>query len=331
MLTKLLLLKTGSTNPYYNLALEEQLLRGVGAGECILYLWQNRRTVVIGRNQNAEDECRVQALEADGGHLARRLSGGGAVYHDLGNLNFTFLTTAEDYDTARQTQVILQAVRSLGVDAERTGRNDLTADGRKFSGHAFYKTAGRGCHHGTLMVNVEREQMGRYLQVSPLKLRAKGVQSVRSRVVNLAEIAPTLTVEKLSAALESAFGEVYALPVTPLAESELDAAAVEEKRKRFASPDWLYGKLRPLQCSREARFDWGTVRLDFSLAEGVICDAALWSDGLEADYLSAVPEALRGCALEENAVRGRLTAPDGAHTQAAADIAALLTTKRGES
>mgnify|MGYP002270750202 CR=1 FL=1 len=174
MLHTLYLITSEDTDPRRNLALEETLLRQVQPGQCILYLWQNQRTVVIGRNQHPTNECRVQALEADGGHLVRRLSGGGAVYHDLGNLNFTFLTHLADYDVEKQTQTILEAVRALGIPAEKNGRNDLTAAGGKFSGHAYYKSGDQCYHHGTLMLDVDLAPLERYLSVHPLKLQAKG-------------------------------------------------------------------------------------------------------------------------------------------------------------
>ena len=153
MINRLSYFISSSTNPYLNLAVEEYLLETVKPNQLILYLWQNERTVVIGKNQNAWKECRFQELEADGGHLARRLSGGGAVFHDLGNLNFTFLMPSGDYDLSKQMSVILEAVRSLGIDAQKSGRNDVTVDGKKFSGNAFCKRSKVKQHHGTLLTS----------------------------------------------------------------------------------------------------------------------------------------------------------------------------------
>ena len=166
--------------------------------------------MVIGRNQNPWKECRTALLTEEGGHLARRLSGGGAVFHDLGNLNFTFLMPAADYDLPRQLAVIERACQSLGIPAARSGRNDLLAEGRKFSGNAFYQHAGKAYHHGTLMLDVDLEMVQRYLSPSKAKLAAKGVDSVRSRVVNLREFVPDLTIPQLADALIAALAEVYA-------------------------------------------------------------------------------------------------------------------------
>jgi len=324
MLHSLYVIRSQQVDPRHNLALEEYLLNRVKPGECILYLWQNQRTVVIGRNQNAENECRIQTLEADGGHLVRRLSGGGAVYHDLGNLNFTFLTTRQDYDVEKQTEVILRAVQAVGIRAEKTGRNDLVVEGQKFSGHAYYKTGSQCYHHGTLMVEVDMAPLEKYLNVSPLKLQAKGVKSVRARVTNLRNYRPTLTIPELEEALVAAFGAVYGGAVQELRQEALDQAALAALREKFSQPAWIYGDSRPLDMSREARFDWGLLRLDYSLADGVISQAAVWSDGLEADLISRVPTLLQGCPLEAAALRARLNGDPEAIPARTEDIVELL-------
>ena len=312
MIEKIYVIKTAETNPYHNLALEEHLLNSVKEGECILYLWQNRQTVVIGRNQNALNDCRVQVLEADGGFLSRRLSGGGAVYHDLGNLNFTFLVRAEDFDKEKQTDVILKAVQTAGISAEKNGRNDLTVDGRKFSGHAYYKTKEQCYHHGTIMLNVETEPLSRYLNVSPLKLKAKGVESVKSRVLNLCEVKPELTIEDMMNYLIRAFSEVYNLPVSFLYEEDLDSEFINTAWERMASPEWKYGGMKVLSHSVEARFSWGQVRLDYDSETdcngiAVLKEVAFSTDGLDADYLYEVAKRLTGCHVERNELFERLT------------------------
>ena len=179
MIEKITYIESNQFSPYRNLAVEEYLLLHCEDKECILYLWQNQNTVVIGRNQNAWKECRTTKLEEEGGHLARRLSGGGAVYHDLGNINFTFLISKEEYDLDRQLQVIIGAMEILGLKAEKSGRNDILIDGKKFSGNAFYEQEKHCYHHGTIMVGVNMETLSRYLTVSKDKLKSKGVDSVK--------------------------------------------------------------------------------------------------------------------------------------------------------
>ncbi|MCF0150049.1 MAG: lipoate--protein ligase, partial [Firmicutes bacterium] len=209
MIQTLQVYKSISTDPYRNLAIEEYLLDSVKKNCCILYLWQNKNTVVIGKNQNGWKECRTELLKEEGGLLARRLSGGGAVFHDLGNLNFTFLVNTEDYDVDRQLTVIQNACHLLGIDARRSGRNDLLCMERKFSGNAFYKTKEKCYHHGTLLLHADTEKMSRYLNPSAAKLKAKGVDSVRSRVLNLCEVKPDLTVDAMMSALIQSFAAVY--------------------------------------------------------------------------------------------------------------------------
>ena len=207
MIRKLLYLCTDNTDPYHNLALEQYLTDTVPADTCILYLWQNRHTVVIGRNQNAWQECRTALLEQDGGKLSRRLSGGGAVYHDMGNLNFTFSLPTAEYDLHRQQRVIVEACRSLGIEASFSGRNDILAAGRKFSGNSFYHHNGCSFHNGTLLVSVDMANLGKYLTPSQRKLQSKGVASVPSRVVNLSELHPGLRISQMQQAMAQAFAD----------------------------------------------------------------------------------------------------------------------------
>lgn len=292
---KLRYLIGSGTNPYENIALEEYLLTHTEPEECILYLWQNRKTVVIGYNQNAWKECRVEALEADGGYLARRLSGGGAVFHDLGNLNFTFLTRKSSYSIERQTEVILRAVRSFGIEAVRTGRNDLTVDGRKFSGNAFYRTGDFCYHHGTILIRADKQEMSRYLNVSREKLQSKGVESVRSRVENLAQYEPSLTVARMQKALIEAYGGVYDGVPELLMQSGLPAAQLQAGAERFASWEWLYGRKIPFNFEAGRRFVWGEVLVHLEISEGIIRKAVVWTDALDTELPRKAECALEGC------------------------------------
>ncbi len=298
MINNIRLYRADCTDPYRNLAVEQYLLETAPADSCTLYLWQNRRTVVIGRNQNAWKECRTMQLEADGGFLARRLSGGGAVFHDLGNLNFTFLVNKEDYDLPRQLGVIVEACRLLGIPAECSGRNDVLSGGRKFSGNAFYEHQGKSYHHGTLLVDVNMENMSRYLSPSKAKLAAKGVESVRSRVVNLRELKPDLTVSEMAGRMEDAFQRVYGLAACRLEEGDLDQSRINALGTRNGSWEWLYG--RALQCTLDcaARFDWGEVSLQLSVEEGSVREAKVYTDAMDWSFAPEAEQALTGCRFQ---------------------------------
>ena len=255
MIRQLYFLRTGGTDPYENLATEACLMKHCPQDSAILYLWQNEKTVVIGKNQNPWKECDLPLLQDDGIRLARRKSGGGAVYHDLGNLNFTFLLPLSDYDPLRQLDVICSALRRFGISAQRTGRNDITVDGRKVSGSAFQKSGGIGCHHGTLLVASDVEKMSRYLRPSAEKLQTKGVDSVRSRVVNLQALFPELSVENLAAAVKEAFIQSFSLPC--------HLRRSERSLRNFLIPDGcikdgypLPGKLPPALTGEKCRFSF---------------------------------------------------------------------------
>lgn len=303
MIRRLYTCRGGGTDPYRNLALERYLTEVTADDEtCILYLWQNENTVVIGRNQNAWKECRTGLLESEGGKLARRLSGGGAVFHDLGNLNFTFSVSGENYDLRRQQRVILEACRLLGVRAELSGRNDLLAEGRKFSGNSYYAHNGKAFHNGTLLVDADMTKMGRYLSPSQAKITSKGVDSVRSRVVNLRELCPGLTVETMAGAMNRAFETVYGLAATPLDEGELDKAALETFWTQFAGRDWIYGRSLAFDFSCGDKFPWGEVNVQLRVEGGLCRDAAVYTDAMDAGLSAAAEQALGGCTFSAEAL-----------------------------
>lgn len=323
MVSRIFTLLGQGTDPYYNLALEQHLMETVPSDAVILYLWQNSHTVVIGRNQNPWVECRTTALEESGGHLARRLSGGGAVYHDLGNLNFSFLASGGNYDLKKQLSVITEACALLGISAQVSGRNDVTADGRKFSGNAFCESAGQACHHGTLLIDADMEKLGKYLMPSKAKLQAKGVESVRARVVNLKEIAPELTVAAMKNAMATAFSKVYGLEAEALPREFLDANKIDALRARNSSWEWNYGKAFPGDLFCEGRFPWGGIQLHFQVEKGKVSGAEVFSDAMDWLLGETLREAFAGCAFSTKALTDAVNAtalPEAVRT----DICALL-------
>ncbi len=320
MIGRIAIYESEGFDPHRNLAIEQHLLETVLGGCCLLYLWQNERTVVIGRNQNAWAECRTTQLFGDGGRLARRLSGGGAVYHDRGNLNFTFLMREEDYDLSRQLSVIRRACAICGIETELSGRNDVLASGRKFSGNAFYHHEGRAYHHGTLLIDVDADAMGRYLSPSKAKLEAKGVESVRSRVVNLSELNPAITVDALKAAMKQAFREVYDLPLCP--PPVPDEARIGELTSHYASDAWLFGQKLPFTLRCEQRFPWGGIELQLFVDRGVITDAAVYTDDMDPETAPKLRKALIGCPFSLAAMKSRIVTENLPHAR---DIIQMLT------
>ena len=280
---------SNQTNPYWNIAVENYL---VEHAECItLYLWRNRRTVVIGQNQNPFSEVNVEALEADGGYLMRRKTGGGAVYHDDGNLNFSFVVPKSLYDQRRQFAVIQRAVESFGLHTELSGRNDILAEGRKFSGNAFSKGRVNDLHHGTLLISGDMSDLARYLKPKPAKLQKHGVQSVRSRVVNLSELNPGITPDSIVPRLRAAFELEYSGKSEYSEYSEIiKRPEVRALYEQFASPEWKYGRWRTFTAQRSAQFDWGGVELSLTIDNDVITEVQLASDALD---LAALDEARR--------------------------------------
>ena len=297
---KLHFVVSDQTNPYWNIAVENYLLSLPETDTVTLYLWKNRRTVVIGQNQNPFTECNVDALEADGGYLMRRRTGGGAVYHDDGNINFSFVVPKAHYDQTRQFSVIQRAVADFGIVAELSGRNDILTDGRKFSGNAFSKGKYQDLHHGTILIKGNMEDLQRYLKPKPAKLQKHGVASVRSRVVNLSELNADITSESIVPHLRSAFEAVYGGKAVEIAFSDIIARPeVKALYEDFASPEWKYGHWRSFAAQRTAQFDWGGVELSVSVENDIITDVQLASDALDLAALDEARRLLTGVTTEQ--------------------------------
>ena len=279
-------------DPAVNLGFEEYLVNTCEEDEVILYLWQNAKTIVIGKHQNPYKECDLPNMKRDGIHLVRRKSGGGAVFHDMGNLNFTFIAHKDNYDQGRHFQVILEALKTWGINAEQTGRNDIAVDGKKFSGNAFLHTKGRGCHHGTILMDVNMKELGQYLTPPQIKLVGKGIDSVRSRVVNLKELNSALTIEGLKQSMVEAFNEVYSGPLDqkPMPDSALFA----DYSKHYGEWVWTIGRSPKATMSLGKRFEWGNLVMDLDVQDGIIDSCTLSSDTLLDEPLLVFQDALKG-------------------------------------
>ncbi|MBN2049919.1 MAG: lipoate--protein ligase [Spirochaetales bacterium] len=288
---------TGVDDPWFNLATEDWIFRDMDPDHQVLFLWRNSDTVVIGRFQNPWAECRVDKMETDGVRLARRQSGGGAVFQDLGNTCFTFLSGRNNYSIERNFEIIIRALRRFGIDAAMSGRNDILVDGRKVSGSAFKLTADRAFHHGTLLISTDLGRLAHYLNPDAGKLVAKGISSVRSRVANLSEFYSGLTGEVLSQAVIEEFFNTYQdrCPVEELNYETLkDIPHLADYYRHMADWDWRFGKTPEFSHHLETRFSWGGVNLHLDVRRGIIRQARVYSDCLYPDVIEGLQGVLPG-------------------------------------
>ena len=282
-----------SLDGWRNLGVDEYFLDTLGPDDIILYFYINGNAVIIGRGQNPWAECNLAAMERDGVQLVRRITGGGAVFHDQGNLNFSFIAGERIYDTDRQFRMILKAVQALGIPCEFSGRNDLLADGRKFSGNAFCSRGHLRQHHGTLLINADLSRLQNYLNVDPRKLEAKGVKSVRSRVCNLSDFVPGLTCERMLAALKDAFRAEYG-DYRELMTEELDEAGIAPYVEKQASAEWRLGQTPRFDLEIENRFPWGNVQLLLTLRRSVVDALDVYTDANDAELAGDIRARLLG-------------------------------------
>ena len=288
-------LETGSRDPFYNLAFEEYVLAHRTEGDYLI-LWQNDNTVVIGRNQNAEEEIDRAFVEAHGVRVVRRTTGGGAVYHDLGNLNYSFITgagEAENLAMERFTHPVACALRGLGLRAEASGRNDILVEGKKVSGTAQRLLNGRILHHGTLLFDTDPDMVAGALRADPEKFRSKSSKSVRSRVGNIRDfLREDMDLPAFWAYLKTALaGEGFVTGA--LSPEELEAVEAL-KRSRYDAWEWNFGRSPAYDMVNKRRWDGGSLEARVSVKEGRITGAAFRGDFLSRCSLEPLEKELEG-------------------------------------
>ena len=275
-------IKNVSTNPYYNMAFDEYCLESLSINEPVFYLWQNRPAVIVGFNQEVNTEVNLDYLKENGIDLVRRVTGGGAVYHDLGNLNYTIVGGSEDLerDYPEYASIMAKALQKLGVPATLSGRNDILVEGRKVSGFAKRVCKNRLMVHGTLMYNVDVDVLTKVLNPSNTKLQSKGIASVRSRVANLCEYLPNVPdIQTFSKQLEEILSHHY--QDTEYQLSEEDLANIQQLTdKKFATWEWNYGRSPKATLTHSARLACGTVEIHLTLAENRISSCRFGGDFL---------------------------------------------------
>ncbi|MEA2069640.1 MAG: lipoate--protein ligase family protein [Verrucomicrobiota bacterium] len=233
----MLIVESQGLDVYRNLAIEEYLMDRVADRGAVLFLWRSECAVVVGKNQNPWRECRLDLMRDEGVPLARRISGGGAVYHDAGNLNYCVIVDRLLYREEQAYEMVFQSLETLGVRAERTGKSNLSENGRKFSGNAFAFRKGRALHHGTLLLNTDLVQLNRYLGSMSDHIDTRAIASVPAEVANL-----DLDVDEVSGALKDGFRSLYGGgDVFQWTEVDLDAAVLNTLLERQVSNDWKYG------------------------------------------------------------------------------------------
>ena len=301
-------LRNSCTNAHYNMAFDQFCLEELEVDEPVFFLWQNAPAVIIGLNQNAYAEVNLSYLKQEGILLARRVTGGGAVYHDLGNLNYTIVGRSTDLerDYPGYLTYVIEALRRLGVPAELSGRNDIHVEGRKVSGYAKRVWKDRLMVHGTLMYDVDLTTLARALAVSTDKLEAHGIASVRSRVANLKDYLPSLpTVTALQEALEEILSRHYADSEVKLTPAQLERIG-EIARSRFATWEWNIGRSPMTTFTRTRRFSCGTIEVCFAVEKGMLTALTFGGDFLGNRPADELARCLIDCRYERDALAARL-------------------------
>lgn len=305
-------LKNLHIDPHYNMAFDEYCLESLPLDEPVFYLWQNKPSVIVGFNQEINTEVNLEYLNRQGISLARRVTGGGAVYHDLGNLNYTIVGRSENLerDYPEYADLMMKALQALGVPATLSGRNDILVEGKKVSGFAKRVCRNRLMVHGTLMYQVDVDVLTNVLNPSNSKLQSKGISSVRSRVANLCDYLPEIAdIQTFRNRLEAILSNNYSDAEYSLSEEDLENIQHLADEK-FATWKWNYGHSPKATLVHSARLACGTVEIHLTLKENRITSCRFGGDFLGNLPTSEIEEALTGIPYEINAIRECLSPID---------------------
>lgn len=306
----------GITDPRINLAIEEYALKNLDIEDTYLLFYINEPSIIIGKNQNSVEEINTKYVEDNGIHVVRRLSGGGAVYHDQGNLNFSFITKDDGesfHNFKKFTAPVVEALKSLGVDAEMSGRNDILAEGRKISGNAQFSTKGRMFSHGTLLFDSEIEHVVSALNVKKDKIESKGIKSIRSRVANIKEfLKEDITIEQFRQLLLEAIFKTKDVPLYELTEEDWKNIH-ELSKERYQNWDWNYGKSPKFNLQHSHRFPVGQIDIRLDVTKGKIENCKIYGDFFGVGDVSEIEELLIGVKYEKAEIAQAIETVDVKH------------------
>lgn len=304
----MLFIKNDSKNPYFNLALEEYALKKLNVSDDFFILWQNENTIVVGRNQNTIEEINSKNVQARHINVVRRMSGGGAVYHDEGNINYTFITRSDDdskHNFKKFTKPVIDALASLGIEAEFTGRNDITIDGKKISGNAQYYHQNKMLHHGTILFDVNPDILKDVLNVKIDKIQSKGIKSVKSRVTSISQnLKEPMTSKEFMDMLLKFILDTDDISSKEYALSSEDIANIEKLAEtKYSTWEWVYGESPKFELQQSKRYQGGNIDIRLNVKNGIITDFKIFGDFFGKKDIAEVEELIVNNKFEENQIR----------------------------